>query len=74
MFYLCSGIENKDTCVESNKATDNEFERGTACLKYISPEHTGRVNIKPDQRSDMYSFGKCPPLSFLLLFPIFILL
>lgn len=29
----------------------------TDSLIYISPEHTGRVKNKPDQRSDMYSLG-----------------
>lgn len=39
-------------------------------LVYISPEHTGRVKNKPDQRSDMYSLGIITLLSFLIIITI----
>src|SRR6056297_672838 len=38
-----------------NESGEKDFVSGT--FAYISPEQTGRLEIKPDYRSDFYSFG-----------------
>lgn len=40
-----------------NEAKFSEGEEENIPIQYISPEQTGRVNIKPDFRSDLYSLG-----------------